>query len=252
MTTTSSNPLRYAWFVVALLFPVALLNYLDRQMLATMKASMVGDMPSIANKADWGMVLACFKWTYAVLSPFGGFIADRVSKRLVIGASLFVWSAVTWWTGHATTFHELIAARAHGRQRGVLHSHGAGADFRIPRGLHALARGGRASGGHLRRANPRRLRGLRGGFAGARLALGVQHVRHDWRHLRAAVAGPAARPGAQQFRTRSECSNSPTGERLPRFARQPQLPAARALLHTAGHRRLGRTRLDAGNLAGKI
>lgn len=24
MTTTSSNPLRYAWFVVALLFPVAL------------------------------------------------------------------------------------------------------------------------------------------------------------------------------------------------------------------------------------
>ncbi|MBI5772936.1 MAG: MFS transporter, partial [Verrucomicrobia bacterium] len=112
MTATSAHPLRYAWFVVALLFPVALLNYLDRQMLATMKASMVGDIPSIANKADWGMVLACFKWTYAILSPFGGFIADRVSKRLVIGASLFVWSAVTWWTGHVTTYHELIAARA--------------------------------------------------------------------------------------------------------------------------------------------
>lgn len=111
-TTASSSTLRYAWFIVALLFPVALLNYLDRQMLATMKSSMVGDIPSIANRADWGMVLACFKWTYAVLSPFGGYIADRVSKRLVIGASLFVWSAVTWWTGHATTFHELIAARA--------------------------------------------------------------------------------------------------------------------------------------------
>jgi MFS family permease len=108
----AAHSLRYAWFVVALLFPVALLNYLDRQMLATMKSSMVGDIPSIANKADWGMVLACFKWTYAVLSPFGGFIADRVSKRLVIGISLFVWSAVTWWTGHVTTFHELMAARA--------------------------------------------------------------------------------------------------------------------------------------------
>ncbi|MBI3881980.1 MAG: MFS transporter [Verrucomicrobia bacterium] len=81
-------------------------------MLATMKASMVGDLPSIANKADWGMVLACFKWTYAVLSPFGGLVADRASKRLVIGASLFVWSAVTWWTGHVTSYHELIAARA--------------------------------------------------------------------------------------------------------------------------------------------
>ncbi len=104
--------MRYAWCVVALLFPVALLNYLDRQMLATMKTSMVGDIPSIANKADWGLVLGCFKWTYALLSPFAGFIADRVRRRLVIGASLFVWSAVTWWTGHVTTFHELMGARA--------------------------------------------------------------------------------------------------------------------------------------------
>ena len=112
MPTPKENPARYAWFVVGLLFPVALLNYLDRQMLATMKASMVGDIPSIANQADWGHVLACFKWTYAVLSPFGGYIADRLSKRYVIGASLFVWSAVTWWTGHVTSFHELMLARA--------------------------------------------------------------------------------------------------------------------------------------------
>ena len=56
---------RYAWMVVALLFPVVLLNYLDRQMLATMKASMVADLPSIANQADWGIVLGSFKWVYA-------------------------------------------------------------------------------------------------------------------------------------------------------------------------------------------
>ena len=108
----AQNALRYAWFVVALLFPVALLNYLDRQMMATMKASMVHDIPSIANRADWGLVLGCFKWTYAVLSPFGGYIADRFSKRYVIGGSLLVWSVVTWWTGHVSTFHELMTARA--------------------------------------------------------------------------------------------------------------------------------------------
>ena len=84
--------------MVALLFPVALLNYLDRQMLAAMKSSMVTDIPSIANKADWGLVLGSFKWVYAGLSPFAGYLADRFSRRWVIGASLFTWSATTWAT----------------------------------------------------------------------------------------------------------------------------------------------------------
>jgi MFS family permease len=111
-SSPTSRATAYAWAVVGLLFPVALLNYLDRQMLATMKSSMVGDIPSIANQADWGLVLGCFKWTYAVLSPLGGYIADRVSRRHVICGSLCVWSLVTWWTGHVTTFNEMMAARA--------------------------------------------------------------------------------------------------------------------------------------------
>ena len=111
-TTSASRSIHYAWIVVALLLPVALLNYLDRQMLATMKASMVGDIPTIANQADWGLILGSFKWTYALLGPFAGYISDRWSRRWVIGASLFAWSAVTWWTGQATTFNELLAARA--------------------------------------------------------------------------------------------------------------------------------------------
>ncbi len=108
----SSSVSRVAWVVVGLLFPVALLNYLDRQMLATMKASMVGDIPTIANKADWGIVLGSFKWVYAFLSPIGGYISDRFSRRYVICFSLLTWSAVTWITGHVTTFNELVAARA--------------------------------------------------------------------------------------------------------------------------------------------
>ncbi len=107
-----SRSLRTAWLVVALLFPVALLNYLDRQMMAAMKYSVMADIPSIATDANWGMMLGQFKWVYAILSPVGGYIADRFSRRYTICASLFVWSLVTWWTGHVKSYDELLWARS--------------------------------------------------------------------------------------------------------------------------------------------
>ena len=42
-----------AWFVVVLLWPVALLNYLDRQMLAAMKSSVMADLSDIGSEANW-------------------------------------------------------------------------------------------------------------------------------------------------------------------------------------------------------
>lgn len=102
----------YAWAVVALLWPVVLLNYLDRQMVSTIRASIRADIPSIASDQDFGTLMAVFMWVYAFLSPVGGFIADKFNRRWTVIGSLFVWSAVTWATGHAQTYSQMLTLRA--------------------------------------------------------------------------------------------------------------------------------------------
>ena len=99
-----------AWLTVALLFIVATLNYLDRTMITTMRESIVSAIPM--TDAQFGLLTSAFLWTYGLLSPFAGFFADRYKKSYVIIGSLLVWSGVTWMTGHATTYEELLITRA--------------------------------------------------------------------------------------------------------------------------------------------
>lgn len=96
---------------MALLFPVAMLNYLDRQMIAAMKVSIMGSVSGITLESQWGYMLGQFKWVYAFLSPVGGYLADRFSRRYMICGSLAAWSLVTWMTGQVTTYEGLLWAR---------------------------------------------------------------------------------------------------------------------------------------------
>ena len=102
----------YPWIVVGLLWVVALLNYMDRQMLSTMQEAMKVDIVELNKAEAFGALMAIFLWIYGFLSPVAGMVADRVSRKWLVVGSLFVWSFVTWMMGYAETFHQLYWLRA--------------------------------------------------------------------------------------------------------------------------------------------
>jgi MFS family permease len=106
------NSKTYPWIVVALLWVVALLNYMDRQMLSTMKPSMQADIVELQSATNFGHLMAIFLWIYGFMSPVSGIIADKFNRKWLITGSLFVWSGVTLLMGYAETFDQLYWLRA--------------------------------------------------------------------------------------------------------------------------------------------
>jgi MFS family permease len=101
---------RAAWMVVGLLWLVALLNYLDRQLVTTMGKPIKAELD--IGDAQFGLFTSVFLLVYGVCSPFAGFLADRFGRRPVIIGSLAIWSLATLWTGFVRSFEEMLAARA--------------------------------------------------------------------------------------------------------------------------------------------
>ncbi len=98
-----------AWLIVVFLSLGGCLNYLDRIMITTMRPSIMHAIPM--TEAQFGLLTSVFLWVYGILSPFAGFLADKINRSSIIIGSVFLWSAVTWLTAYSTTFGELLATR---------------------------------------------------------------------------------------------------------------------------------------------
>ena len=106
------NKKNYPWVLVGLLWVVALLNYMDRQMLAVMKPTMQLNIAELSSATNFGYLMAIFLWVYGCMSPVSGFIADKFNRKWLIILSLFVWSGVTFSMGYATTYNQVYWLRA--------------------------------------------------------------------------------------------------------------------------------------------
>ena len=104
----TNNKKYYPWIVVALLWGVALLNYMDRQMLSTMKSAMMIDITELESATNFGRLMAVFLWIYGLMSPVS-YTPDRhwvaseqrsqehtAGKRLSTGSGLSE-SRIVWY-----------------------------------------------------------------------------------------------------------------------------------------------------------
>ena len=107
MNRTTTN---YAWTVVGILWFVSMLNYLDRLLIASMRTPIKADIPM--TDAEFGLLTSAFLIIYAILSPLGGYLADRFSRKWVIFTSLLLWSIITLLTGFVQNYTQLITTRA--------------------------------------------------------------------------------------------------------------------------------------------
>lgn len=225
MRAAPASVARTAWLAVALLWPVAMLNYLDRQMLASMKFSVMADVPDVATDANWGLMLGQFKWVYAFLSPLGGYVADRFGRRATIAGSLFAWSAVTVLTGSATTFRELMWART---LMGVSEAFYIPAALALIADMHSERTRSRAVGVHQTAIYVGMMAGGFGGYVADAPSLG-------WRfafHAAGAVGVLYALPLALALGRveRAAAAHAPGGHPRDPAERTPPMRAARELL----------------------
>ena len=102
----------YPWVLVALLWVVALLNYMDRQILSTLQGAIAADIPQLRRAENFGQLMAVFLWIYAIIGPFAGMAGDRFDKKRVIVFSLGIWSLITLLMGAAQNFAQLYILRA--------------------------------------------------------------------------------------------------------------------------------------------
>lgn len=107
----SVNEKKPLWPVGSLivLTSLNLLDYLDRQLLAAVLTPIKEELK--LSDEQLGTIQSAFMWGYFLTSPLFGYLGDRVPRRWLVAAGVFVWSLGTLMSGHVSALGALIFFR---------------------------------------------------------------------------------------------------------------------------------------------
>ena len=114
MQAAGTKALSGARSALFLLLGINLFNYIDRQILAALEPDIRASFfaPGDANAmTKTGLLGDAFFVTYMISAPIFGLLADRISRWLIVGSAVILWSLASGGSGLAATFSILFATR---------------------------------------------------------------------------------------------------------------------------------------------
>jgi MFS family permease len=100
-------PARYR--VLALMFGLTVITYLDRVCIASTRAAMSEELG--LDKVQMGEIFSAFILGYVLFEIPGGWLADRYGARALLTRIVLWWSVFTAFTGAAWSYGSLLAIR---------------------------------------------------------------------------------------------------------------------------------------------
>jgi len=112
--TLAGGPSKAPGRIVALLLAINLLNYIDRYVLAAVLKPIGEEFFGDAENADFwlGLLVSVFLFSYMAAAPVFGWLADKMSRWVIVAFGVIVWSLASGGSGLATTYFMLLATRA--------------------------------------------------------------------------------------------------------------------------------------------
>ena len=114
MQAAGIKPLSGARSALFLLLAINLFNYIDRQILAALEPDIRATFfaaDDVHAMTKTGLLGDAFFVTYMVSAPILGLLADRISRWIIVGSAVILWSLASGGSGLAATFAILFATR---------------------------------------------------------------------------------------------------------------------------------------------